>query len=142
VLFADVKKTINFGLVYLLSGSGTDQCQRPSYNVSQVAPMCPPMRAHWHHLANMIELVLPSAHPSQQPKQNIDRFSHFFTAHGSVIGHDRACTFPLIIAPSHGGSEPHLIHASLDPPNSTTQTASRLVQPVGPRKHVLDGAQI
>ena len=30
--------------------------------IRQVAPMCPPMRAHWRHLANMIELVLPSAH--------------------------------------------------------------------------------
>jgi len=27
----------------------------------------PPMWAHWLHLANTIELVLPSAHPSLQP---------------------------------------------------------------------------
>ena len=37
--------------------------------------------------------------------------------------------FPLKIAPSHGGSEPHLIHGSLGPPKSSTQTASRSVQP-------------
>jgi len=40
--------------------------------------------AHWRHLANMIELVLPSAHPSPQTKQQINRFSHFCTAHGRV----------------------------------------------------------
>jgi len=34
----------------------------PSH-IHQVATMCPPMWAHWHHLANTIELVLPSAHP-------------------------------------------------------------------------------
>ena len=39
------------------------------------------MRAHWHHTANMIEIVLPSAYPSPQPKQQIDRFSRFCTAH-------------------------------------------------------------
>jgi len=39
------------------------------------------MRAHWYRLANTIELVLPSAHPSPQPKQQIDRFSRFCTAH-------------------------------------------------------------
>jgi len=35
--------------------------------------------------------------------------------------------FPLIIAPLHGGSGPHLIHASWRPPKSITQTASRWV---------------
>jgi len=49
--------------------------------------MCPPMREHWRHLANTTELVLPSAHQSPQPKRQIDRFSHFCTAHGSVAGH-------------------------------------------------------
>jgi len=33
------------------------------------------------------------------------------------------------IAPSHGGSGPHLIHGSLGPPESETQTASRSLQP-------------
>jgi len=42
--------------------------------------MCPPMWAHWLHLANMIELVLPSAHLSPQPKRQIDRFSRVCTA--------------------------------------------------------------
>ena len=38
------------------------------------------MTAHRRHLANTIELVLLSAHPSLEPKQQIDRFSHFYTA--------------------------------------------------------------
>jgi len=46
--------------------------------------MWPQGRAHWHHLANMIELVLPSADPSPQPKQQIDQFSRFCTAHGRI----------------------------------------------------------
>ena len=33
------------------------------------------------------------------------------------------------VAPSHGGSGPHLMHGSLGLPESTTQTASRSVQP-------------
>ena len=44
--------------------------------------MCPHGRAHWRHLANTIELVLPSAHPSPQSKRQIDRFSRFCTAQG------------------------------------------------------------
>jgi len=40
------------------------------------------MRVHWRHLANTIQLVLPSAHPSPQPKRQIDLFNRFCTAHG------------------------------------------------------------
>ena len=46
--------------------------------------MCLPVRAHGRHMANTIELVLPSAHPSPQCKWQIDPFSHFCTAHGRV----------------------------------------------------------
>jgi len=46
--------------------------------------MCHPMGAHWRHLENTIELVLPSVHPSSQTKRQIDRFSHFCAAHGTV----------------------------------------------------------
>ena len=52
--------------------------------ICQVASMCPPIRAHWRHLVNMTELVLPSARSSPQPKLQIDRFSHFCTAHGRM----------------------------------------------------------
>jgi len=38
--------------------------------------------ANLHHLANTIELVLPLAHLSPQPKREIDLFSRFCTAHG------------------------------------------------------------
>jgi len=37
--------------------------------------------------------------------------------------------FSLNIAPSPGESGPHLMRGSLDPPESTTQTASRSVEP-------------
>jgi len=56
----------------------------PSH-IHQVATMCPPMWAHWHHLANTIELVLPSAHPSPQHKWQIDRFSCVCAAHSRVL---------------------------------------------------------
>jgi len=44
----------------------------------------------------------------------------------------RACPgifFSLKVAPSHGWSRPHLICGSFSPPDLTTQTASRSVQP-------------
>ena len=66
----------------------------------------PAIRAHWHPLANTIELVLPSAHPSSQPKRQIDRFSHFAQLTEACR---RACpghVLSLITAPSHGGSGP------------------------------------
>ena len=49
--------------------------------IRQVMATCPPMRAHWCHLANTIELVHPLAHRSPQPKRQINRFSRFCTAH-------------------------------------------------------------
>jgi len=41
------------------------------------------------------------------------------------------CSYTLYfkIAPFRGGSRPHLIHGSLGPPESSTQTASRSVEP-------------
>jgi len=69
--------------------------------------MCPPMWAHWRHLANVIELMLPSAHLSSQPKQPIpDQFRHFSTAHGrKSVCFTMGDPFPKI-APSHRGSGP------------------------------------
>ena len=40
-----------------------------------------------------------------------------------------AVPFPLKIAPSHGGSEPHPLRGSFGQPESSTQTAPRSVQP-------------
>jgi len=39
------------------------------------------------------------------------------------------CPYPLKIALPMGDLDPHLIHGSLGPPESSNQTASRLVQP-------------
>jgi len=79
--------------------------------------MCHPMWAHWRHLANMIELVLPSAHTSPQPKLQDDRFRHFCTAHG------RETSGTLARPGEHDWTR-----ASFGPPESTTQTANRWVQ--------------
>jgi len=50
---------------------------------------------------NTVELVLPSTHPSPQPKRQIDRFSRFYSAHGRTsLYFTTSDTFPKI-APSH-----------------------------------------
>jgi len=91
--------------------------------------MCPPMRAHWRHLANTIEPVLHLAHPGPQPKGKSVGSAIFAQLQQSVIrmpGHVLSannCSFAWGI---WGG--PHLIHASLGPPKSITQTASWSVQ--------------
>jgi len=140
--------------------------------------------AHWRHLVNMIELVLFSAHPSPQPKQQVSWLSCFCTAHGrkslyftigtpfpkncplpweedldphliyDSLGHPipqpkchlhwfsrfftDVCRVSLYFAMGRPFSpknchfpwrdlDPHLIHGSLHPPESSTQTASRSV---------------
>ena len=79
------------------------------WTVQSYSPMCPHFAnvpsnegtlAAGRHLANTIELVLPSAHPSPQPKQHLDRFSHFCPVHCRVSS---CMFFPLKIAPSHRG---------------------------------------
>jgi len=60
-----------------------------------------------------LDHVLPSDHPTPQPKREIDRFSHFCTARGRMSS---AMSFPVIIARLQGGFGPHLIRASLGPP--------------------------
>jgi len=77
--------------------------------------MCLPMCAHWHHLANTIEPVLPSAHPSSQSKQQIDPFSRSCTAHGTYNG--LFSPPQKKIAYCHGDLDPHLIHGSLAHPS-------------------------
>jgi len=88
-----------------------------------------PVRAHWHHLANRIELVLPLAHPSPQTKQQIDRFSHFCTAHGKVSSGMSGHVLSPNNSPLHRWFGPNLIHPSLGPPESITQIASGSFQP-------------
>jgi len=60
-----------------------------------VTATCPSIRAHWHHLANTIELVHPLAHSSPQPKREMHRFSRFCTAY------DRKCLYFTTGAPVH-----------------------------------------
>jgi len=45
--------------------------------IRHVVTMCRPISAHRSNIANTIELVLPYAQPSPQPKRQIDRVSHF-----------------------------------------------------------------
>jgi len=87
--------------------------------------MCRPMKAHWRHLENMIK-------PSSQPKQYLDRFSHFCAAHNraSIPILYNGPPLPVKIAPSHGAIlTSYLIHDSLGPSEPITQMASRSVQP-------------
>jgi len=64
-------------------------------DIRQVTATCPSTRAHWRHLANMIELVHPSAHSSPQSKRQMDKFSRFCTAYG------RKCLYFTMGAPIH-----------------------------------------
>ena len=74
--------------------------------------------------------MLPWVHPSPNPKRHLDRFSRFCTAHGRVtILHNRPPLFALKIVPSHGDLNSNLIHGSLGPPESSTETAFWLVLP-------------
>jgi len=98
----------------------------PSYG-GTLAPMCPHRRAHWRHLANTIELVLPLVHPVHNPSGKSIGSAIFSELTAECC---RAClgmSFPLIIAPLRRVSGPHLVHASLDLPEFMAQTASQSV---------------
>jgi len=74
--------------------------------------------------------MIPWAHPSTEPKGHLDRFSRLSRDDRRVSLYFRmGRPFPLKIAGSHGGSAPHLIHGSLGQPESSTEMASRSVQP-------------
>ena len=91
--------------------------------------MCPHGRAHWRHLANTIELVVPLANPSPQPKRQIDQLSRFCTANGRKSPYfTMGDPFPQRCPISRGDLDPHLIHDSLSQTEPTVQTASQSVQ--------------
>jgi len=91
--------------------------------------MCPHGMAHWRHLANTTELVFPSAHPSQQPKWQIDWFYLFCTAHSrKSLCSTMSNPFPQNCPFSWGDLDPHLAYDSLGPSEPTNQTASLLVR--------------
>ena len=71
-----------------------------------------------------------SAHLNLQSKQQISHSAIFAQLTAECHQACPGMSFPLIIAPSHGGSGPHLIHASLGPPKSIIQKASQSFQPL------------
>jgi len=96
--------------------------------IRHVMPTCPPVWAHWRHLANTIELVLPSAHPSAQPKRQIDRL-----AVSAQLTAESPYTLQLLtLCPKltliMGDLDPHLIHDSLGQSEPTIQMVSLSVQ--------------
>jgi len=74
--------------------------------------------------------MIPWAHPSPKPKQHLDWLSHFCTddRRVSLYFTMRRPFPPKKLAPSDGDLDPHLIHGSLGPSESSTPTASRSVQ--------------
>ena len=91
--------------------------------------MCLPIWAHWRHLTNTLELVLPLANPSPQSKLQIDQFACSCTARGrKSLYLQWALLAPKLPFPMRV-SGPHLIYGSSGPPESSNQTASRSVLP-------------
>jgi len=84
----------------------------------------------WGGIGTPIYFMIPRGRPSPKSKLHHDRFSYFHIGDRSVpIPYNGTPLSPLKIAPSHGGSRPHVIRGSLGPPESSTQMASRSVQP-------------
>jgi len=65
--------------------------------------------------------MLPSTRQSSQPKRHVDQFSHIAQLTTECRHACPGMSFLIKM--------PHLIHVSLGPPDSITQTASRSVQP-------------
>ena len=95
--------------------------QRAAFSLLKIAPS---------HAAIWTQSnTVPWTHPSPNPKQHLDRFSRFCTVHDRASLYftvDRPAPFPLKIAPSHGGSGPHLIHDSLGQFEPTSQAHGRV----------------
>ena len=70
--------------------------------------------------------MVPWAHPSPHPKRNV--FAGL-TAENPCISQLCAPYPPQNCPFAWRDLDPHLIHGSMDPPESSTQTASRSVQP-------------
>jgi len=71
-----------------------------------------------------VQPFLPAHDRGRQTERQTDHATS-----SAAIGFTMGRPFPLKIAPSYGDLDPHLIHGSLDPPESTSCTASRSVQP-------------
>jgi len=75
--------------------------------IRQMATMCPTICAHWRHLENTIELVLPSAHTestTQIANRSVQLFLHGSRQKASIFYNGRP--FPQKISPSHGDLNP------------------------------------
>ena len=70
----------------------------------------------------------PPKSTTQMASQHRNQFSHFCTAHRSVIRHAQDVLSPKNCIFAWGNLEPDLTH-SLDPPESKSQMASQSVQP-------------
>jgi len=86
-----------------------------------------PQKAPVHGGSGPIKYMVRWANPTQQPKRHLHQFIYFCPAHCRMSS---GMFFSLKIAPSNEGSGPQLTHASLGPPESKLQTASRLIQPI------------
>jgi len=82
----------------------------------------------WSGLHLSHDSVGHSKHTILMASRSVQLFSHRWL-HSVPILYNGTPVSPLNIAPSHGGSGPHLIHGSLGPPESSTQVASWSVQP-------------
>ena len=72
---------------YVFSSQISDQSSSTTPHrrtVQSYSRRCASVPSHEGTLANTIELVLHWAHATPQPQRQIDRFSHFCTAHGRV----------------------------------------------------------
>ena len=103
--------------------------------------ICPPMISHWRYLANTIELVLSSAHPSPQPKRQIDRFNRFCTAYGRkflyVTMGDISCKWVSSFLTAH-----QQISAKIAPSNRVSGPSSNTWFPGPIRAHILNDISI
>jgi len=91
--------------------------------------MCPAMWAHWRHLANMIKLVLPSAHPEstiQTANWSVQPFLHSSRQKFPMLYNGQP--FPPKLHRLMGGSESHLTDDSLAHAEITMQTARRSIR--------------
>ena len=70
----------------------------------------------------------PSKPTTQSASRSVQSFLHIWPQSVPILYHGTPLS-PIKIAPSHGGLGPYLIHGSVGPPESTTQTASRSMQP-------------
>jgi len=97
------------------------------YNGRPFSPNFPFPRGMWTPPSNTWFLGPLQAHKPNGISISSAVFAQMSTEFPCTLQWD--APFPLKIAAFHGGSGPHLIHGSLGPPKSSTQMASRSVQP-------------